>query len=171
MAENIEIKARAGDFNRQKTIAETLSKLPGEQIWQEDTFFKISKGRLKLRIFDSGSGELIYYMRADSSGPKVSNYEISVINEPESLKNILTSSLGIRGIIKKQRTLYKIGFTRIHFDQVMDLGNFIELEYVLQDNTGNNEALQTIRNLMEKLEIQDNHLINTAYIDMVPKYQ
>ena len=171
MAENIEIKARAGDFNRQKTIAETLSKLPGEQIWQEDTFFKISKGRLKLRIFDSGSGELIYYMRADSSGPKVSNYEISVINEPESLKNILTSSLGIHGIIKKQRTLYKIGFTRIHFDQVMDLGNFIELEYVLQDNTGNNEALQTIRNLMEKLEIQDNHLINTAYIDMVPKYQ
>ena len=171
MAENIEIKARAGDFNRQKTIAETLSKLPGEQIWQEDTFFKISKGRLKLRIFDSGSGELIYYMRADSSGPKVSNYEICMINEPESLKNILTSSLGIRGIIKKQRTLYKIGFTRIHFDQVMDLGNFIELEYVLQDNTGNNEALQTIRNLMEKLEIQDNHLINNAYIDMVPKYQ
>ena len=171
MAENIEIKAWAGNFNRQKTIAETLCMHPGEQIWQEDTFFKISKGRLKLRIFDSGSGELIYYMRADSSGPKVSNYEISVINEPESLKNILTSSLGIRGIIKKQRTLYKIGFTRIHFDQVMDLGNFIELEYVLQDNTGNNEALQTIRNLMEKLEIQDNHLINTAYIDMVPKYQ
>ena len=171
MAANIEIKARASDFNRQKIIAEALSDIPAEQIWQEDIFFKISKGRLKLRIFNSGSGELIYYMRADSNGPKTSQYQISKTNEPETLRNILTSSLGVRGIIKKQRTLYKIGFTRIHFDQVKDLGNFIELEFVMQDNTSKNEALQTIRNLMEKLEIQDNHLINTAYIDMAPKYQ
>ena len=171
MAENIEIKAWAGDFNRQKIIAENLSDIPGEQIWQEDIFFKISKGRLKLRIFDSGSGELIYYMRADSSGPKVSQYQISATNEPESLRIILTSSLGVRGVIKKQRTLYKIDHTRIHFDKVKDLGNFIELEFVMHDNTSKNEALQTIQNLMEKLEIQDNHLINNAYIDMVPKYQ
>ncbi|MCK4630691.1 MAG: class IV adenylate cyclase, partial [Bacteroidales bacterium] len=155
------------NFNRQKMIAETLSNIPGEQIWQEDIFFKISKGRLKLRIFNSGSGELIYYIRADSSGPKVSQYQISVTNEPENLRSILASSLGVRGIIKKQRTLYKIGFTRIHFDQVNDLGNFIELEFVMQDNTSKNEALQTIKNLMLKLEIQDNHLINKAYIDMV----
>lgn len=167
MAKNIEIKAWAGDFNRQKIIAETLCKHPGEQIWQEDIFFNISKGRLKLRIFDSGSGELIYYIRSDSSGPKVSQYEISVTNEPESLKNIMTSSLGVRGVIKKQRTLYKIGLTHIHFDQVEGLGNFIELEFVMQDNISKNEALQTVENLMKKLEIQDNHLINTAYIDMV----
>ncbi len=171
MAENIEIKARASDFNRQKKITETLSGIPAEQIWQEDIFFKISKGRLKLRIFNSGSGELIYYMRADSNGPKVSQYEISVTNEPESLKNILTSSLGVRGVIKKQRTLYKIGFTRIHFDQVEGLGNFIELEFVMQDNTSKDEALQTVENLMKKLEIQDNHLINTAYIDLVSDNQ
>ncbi|NQU81312.1 MAG: class IV adenylate cyclase [Bacteroidetes bacterium] len=171
MAKNIEIKAWAGDFNRQKIITETLCKHPGEQIWQEDIFFNISKGRLKLRIFDSGSGELIYYIRADSSGPKVSQYEISVTNEPESLKNILTSSLGVRGVIKKQRTLYKIGLTRIHFDQVEGLGNFIELEFVMQKNTSKKEALQTVENLMKKLEIQDNQLINTAYIDMIPKYQ
>ncbi len=171
MAANIEIKARASNFNRQKMIAETLSDIPGEQIWQEDIFFKISKGRLKLRIFDSGSGELIYYIRADSSGPKVSQYQIFVTNEPESLRNVLASSLGVRGIIKKQRTLYKIGHTRIHFDQVNDLGNFIELEFVMQDNTSKNEALQTIKNLMEKLEIQDNHLIDTAYIEMVSDNQ
>ena len=171
MAVNIEIKARASDFNRQKMIAETLSDIPAEQIWQENIFFRISKGRLKLRIFNSGSGELIYYKRADSSGPKVSQYEISVINEPENLKSILTHSLGVRGVIKKQRTLYKIGLTRIHFDQVEGLGNFIELEFVMQDNISKNEALQTVENLMKKLEIQDNQLINTAYIDMIPKYQ
>ena len=167
MAENIEIKAWAGDFNRQKKIAETLSDIPGEQIWQEDIFFKISKGRLKLRIFDSGSGELIYYMRTDSSGPNISQYQISKTNDPESLKNILTSSLGIRGIIKKQRILYKAGQTRIHLDQVEDLGNFIELEFVMQENTSKNEALQTIKKLMGKLEIQDKHLINMPYIDMI----
>ncbi|MCK4701421.1 MAG: class IV adenylate cyclase [Bacteroidales bacterium] len=171
MAVNIEIKARASDFNRQKMIAETLSKLPGERIWQEDIFFKVSKGRLKLRIFDSGSGELIYYLRADSNGPKVSQYQISKINDPDNLRNVLASSLGIRGIIKKQRILYKVGQTRIHLDQVEDLGNFIELEFVMQDNISKHKAIQTIKKLMEKLEIQDNLLINTAYIDMVPEYQ
>ena len=64
-----------------------------------------------------------------------------------------------------------VGHTRIHFDQVKDLGNFIELEFVMQDNTSKNEALQTVQTLMEKLEIQDNHLIDTAYIDMVPDYK
>jgi len=41
----------------------------------------------------------------------------------------------------------------------------------MQDNTSKNEALQTVRNLMEKLEIQDKHLINKAYIDMIPDYK
>ena len=171
MAENIEIKARADDFHRQKIIVENLCELPGEEILHEDVFFKISEGRLKLRIFNNGSGELIYYMRADSNGPKTSHYQIFKTNDPAGLRSILSLSMGVRGVVKKQRILYKIGFTRIHFDQVRDLGNFIELEFVMQDNTSKNEALQTVRNLMEKLEIQDNHLINTAYIDMIPKYQ
>ena len=171
MAVNIEIKARASDFNRQKMIAESLSNLPGEQIWQEDIFFNISKGRLKLRIFNNGTADLIYYVRADSKGPKTSHYQISKTNDPVGLRNILSSSLGVRGVIKKQRTLYKTGFTRIHFDQVMELGNFIELEFVMQDNISKHEASQTVENMMEKLEIQDKHLINKAYIDMVSDYK
>ena len=50
------------------------------------------------------------------------------------------------------------------------MANNIELEFVMQDNICKNEALQTVENLMEKLEIQDNHLVNTAYIDMIPDY-
>ena len=53
----------------------------------------------------------------------------------------------------------------------MELGNFIELEFVMQDNISKHEALQTVENLMEKLEIQDKHLINKAYIDMVSDYK
>jgi hypothetical protein len=41
---------------------------------QEDTFFTVPHGRLKLRKFSSKSAELIYYEREDGPGPKESRY-------------------------------------------------------------------------------------------------
>ncbi len=169
MDSNIEIKARAKDFGRQRKLAEALSDVSGEQFWQEDIFFDIPKGRLKLRVFRDRSGELIYYERADSSGPKVSHYEVSKTNEPDSLRHVLTLSLGVRGVIRKQRTLYKSGHTRIHFDEVEGLGDFIELEYVMQSTASEEEAFNAVKNLMGRLEIRENDLIDRAYIDLIQK--
>ena len=44
------------------------------------------------------------------------------------LQCILGESLGVRGTVKKQRTLYMVGQTRVHVDQVEGLGEFMELE-------------------------------------------
>jgi len=37
-------------------------------------------------------------------------------------------ALGIKGVLRKRRTLYMIGQTRVHLDQVEGLGDFMELE-------------------------------------------
>ena len=42
-------------------------------IAQDDTFFHCASGRLKLRVFDDGSGELIAYERSATAGPKPSH--------------------------------------------------------------------------------------------------
>ncbi len=69
MAQNVEIKARSVDFAGQMEIARSLSGVEPEVIHQEDTFFNVSTGRLKLRVFSPDSGELIYYLRPDRMGP------------------------------------------------------------------------------------------------------
>ena len=40
----------------------------------------------------------------------------------------LKKALGIKGVVKKNRTLYMVGQTRVHVDQVEGLGDFMELE-------------------------------------------
>ena len=45
----------------------------------------------------------------------------------------LTRSLGVRGVVVKERTLYLWRHTRIHFDEVEGLGSFLELETVARD--------------------------------------
>ena len=44
------------------------------------------------------------------------------------MQDTLSKALGIKGIVKKTRTLYMVGQTRVHVDQVEGLGNFMELE-------------------------------------------
>jgi len=132
MARNIEIKARVSDPAALRRRAAALSDTPAELIAQEDTFFHVPQGRLKLRVISPDHGQLIYYQRPDAAGPKQSDYHISITNEPQTLKDILTRSLGVRGVVNKQRWLYLVGPTRIHLDQVEGLGSFMELEVVLQ---------------------------------------
>ena len=77
MARNIEIKAHARNFKEQSHIAEKLGDGLPKIILQEDTFFNVPVGRLKLRVFEDGTGELIQYERENSRGPSESNYLLS----------------------------------------------------------------------------------------------
>jgi predicted adenylyl cyclase CyaB len=138
-----------------------------EVIWQEDTFFKVPRGRLKLRRVSDRHGELIYYERPDVSGPKKCKYLISTIREPELVGKLLEQALGVVGIIRKQRTVYLVGQTRLHFDEVEGLGRFIELEVVLRPEQGAADGEKIARRLMEQLSIGENDLVEGAYVDLI----
>jgi predicted adenylyl cyclase CyaB len=167
MNTNIEIKAKARDFLRQKDLARKIAGSPETLICQDDTFFEVPQGRLKLRIFSPTHGELIYYQRDDIESPKQSNYCISQTSNPYTLKDTLALALPVRGSVRKKRHLFLVGQTRIHFDEVESLGNFIELEVVMKDNQPTDEGLQITNDLMKKLEIQKEDLIKHAYIDLL----
>ena len=167
MARNIEIKARVPDPADLRRRAAALSDTPGELIPQEDTFFHVPQGRLKLRVITPDHGQLIYYQRPDATGPKQSDYHITVTAEPQTLKNVLTHSLGVRGVVFKQRWLYLVGPTRIHLDQVEGLGSFMELEVLLQADQSPAEGQAIAADLMTQLGIQEQHLIEGAYIDLL----
>src|SRR4051812_35183815 len=89
MARNIEIKARVSDMAALRKRVEALADSGPDFIAQDDTFFACANGRLKLRVFADGSGELIAYERADTTEPKTSDYMIAPVADPDRLRDTL----------------------------------------------------------------------------------
>ncbi|MEW5829452.1 MAG: class IV adenylate cyclase [Chloroflexota bacterium] len=167
MPVNIEIKARVADIEALKQRAESVSDTPVETIPQEDIFFRTEKGRLKLRIISPEEGWLIYYERPDQDGPKRSDYHFSRTLEPDALKKVLTDALGLRGVVRKTRRLYLAGQTRIHVDEVEGLGHFMELEVVLRDGQTDAEGRAIAEDLMRRLGVREENLLEGAYMDLL----
>jgi predicted adenylyl cyclase CyaB len=169
MPTNIEIKARVRDMAELRRRAQSLSDKPVQVIPQEDTFFPTPKGRLKLRQLRPDFAQLVYYERPDQDGPKRSNYYIHETHDPEGLKIALRMALGVRGVVRKTRHLYLAGQTRIHLDEVEGLGQFMELEVVLCDGQTEAEGQAIAGDLMTRLGIQKDDLLEGAYMDLLEK--
>jgi len=165
MAMNIEIKARVKDV---RVMQERIEEITGKRstiLRQEDTFFHVPNGRLKLRMENDREGQLIYYYRPDMAGPKESDYEIVKVADAEGLQKVLSAALGVRGIVKKKRKLYKTGTTRIHLDHVAGLGYFLELEVVQTKRRVKQDPETLAEELVRKLGILQEDLVEGAYID------
>jgi len=167
MPANIEIKAYARDFEAMRRRAEALSDKPVEVIPQEDVFFHTPQGRLKLRILSADQGQLIYYTRPDQEGPKRSDYHISVSSDPGNLKHVLELAYGIRGVVRKTRYLYLVDQTRVHLDDVENLGQFMELEVVLREGQSDAEGQAIAEGLMASLGVERSDLLESAYMDLL----
>lgn len=167
MPRNIEIKARVDDIEALKISAAAIADGGPTEIEQDDTFFRCDAGRLKLRVFADGTGELIFYRRANSHGPKESSYWLSPTTSPGSLRQALTLAYGELGRVRKRRTLYLAGRTRIHLDRVDQLGDFLELEVVLRIDEPADAGVREANTLMQRLSIRRDQLIESAYIDLL----
>jgi predicted adenylyl cyclase CyaB len=167
MARNIEIKARVADPVALRERAATLADEGPIEIAQDDTFFKCPAGRLKLRAFSNSHAELIFYRRSDEQGPKESFYIRTPTAEPDTLRQALTLAYGEVGRVRKQRTLFLVGRTRIHLDKVEGLGDFMELEVVLRDGESAEGGVREADELMKRLDIAPSQLIDRAYVDLL----
>ena len=167
MPTNIEIKARVRDRKDLEARISQLAPLPAKDIEQEDTFFRRTNGRLKLRIIDGARGELIHYFRNDEQGPKSSRYTIVPVPNPTRLRAVLGDAYGIRAVVLKKRHIYVIGNTRIHFDAVEGLGEFLELEVVLREGESEAEGTAVAQRWMKVCGIADKDLVQGAYVDLL----
>lgn len=167
MARNIEIKARVADLAALRARAVALVGCEPELIEQDDSFFAVPHGRLKLRQFVDGSAELIHYHRADTVDAKASDYVRVAAPDAEGLRLALTRALGSLGRVRKQRWLLLHGATRIHLDRVEGLGDFMELEVVLRDGQSDADGVATAEALMHALELAEAPRMAGAYLDLL----
>jgi adenylate cyclase class IV len=164
---NVEVKARIDSVEALLPIARALADGPPERIEQDDTFFACSYGRLKLRDFGDGRGELIHYERPDRDGPKLSDYVRAPTADPAPLREALTRAHGVAGRVRKTRLLLMAGQTRIHLDRVQGLGDFIELEVVLRDGQDASEGEAIAERLLARLGVEPSQRVAGAYVDLL----
>jgi len=167
MARNIEIKARIASVEALAPRVAALAQQGPIPILQDDTFFRCANGRLKLRSFSDTDGELIFYRRADQAGPKESFYVRSPTADPASLREALTLAHGQAGRVRKHRTLYLVGRTRVHLDRVEGLGDFLELEVVLAHDEPAQAGVAEAHALMARLDVSPQQLVEGAYVDLL----
>jgi predicted adenylyl cyclase CyaB len=163
---NIEIKAPAPD---PVLLEERLLALPAPLRWtrrQRDVFFSVPAGYLKLRIPSEGPGELIAYEREAGSGPRPSDYDITPVADPVGMEQILSRSLGVRGEVSKERRLFLWRHTRIHLDEVEELGAFVELEGVARE-IPLAEAKSEVDQVITALDLDPATFLDRPYLEML----
>ncbi len=167
MSRNVEVKARIASVESfSRTVAAIADGGP-TGIVQDDTFFACEAGRLKLRALSDDDGELIFYRRADQREPKESFYVRAPTSTPDRLRDVLSLAYGRAGRVRKHRTLYTIGRTRVHLDRVDDLGDFLELEVVLADDEPTDAGVAEAHRLMRRLGVDASDLVDRSYVDLL----
>ncbi len=171
MPRNIEVKARISNVQELLPRALHIAGGVAERIEQDDTFFVVPHGRLKLRQFEDGSAELIHYQRADSAAAKASDYVRTPVPDGTALREALARGCGVLGRVQKTRLLVLVsqhGFhTRIHLDQVQGLGDYMELEVVLVDGQTDADGAAHAESLMQQLGLHDAPRESGAYLDLL----
>lgn len=169
MPRNIEIKARIESVEKLKQMTASITSGDPVEILQDDTFFQCDAGRLKLRAFVDGTGVLIFYRRADEKGPKESFYQTAPTNAPDALRDTLSLAYGQAGRVRKHRTVFTLGRTRIHLDSVDGMGDYLELEVVMADDEASEAGEQEAYEVMARLGVQKSQLVETAYVDLLAR--
>ena len=172
MPRNIEIKASIDSIEALLPRARALADGEPVTIAQDDSFFTVPQGRLKLRQFADGSAELIHYHRADSADSadtKASDYVRVPVPDPAALREALARACGLLGRVQKERLLLLAGNTRIHLDRVTGLGDFMELEVVLHAGQSDADGAATAEALMDALGLADANRLAGSYLDLMQR--
>lgn len=162
---NIELKARLRDRSAAMRVCDELGAALQGDLWQRDTCFPVPEGRFKMREVEPGEDYLVFYRRADRAGARGCDYTIEPVNR--SLRAVLCEALGTLAVVEKVRTLYLWHNVRIHLDRVVDLGDFIEFEAVLDDAHDDADGFAKLAHLKEAFGIFEDDIEAGSYLDLV----
>lgn len=160
------MKARDPDPDRSLAACEAIGAEERGVLAQRDTYFRVARGRLKLRE-EGAAAQLIAYERPDQAAQRESSYRIVAVERPAELKDALAAALGVTVTVVKERRLFVWQGVRIHLDQVRGLGAFIELEAVIGEGALDpGSAGRRVAELRRIFEIADDRLVATSYSDL-----
>ena len=163
LRKNIELKVRCSDLERCRTIAQELGAGDSGSEHQKDTYFRVSRGRLKVREIQGQGTVLIWYDRADNPEARMSRYLLVPVIDSEPLITALSLAVGVQQVIEKERRIFLYRNVRIHLDKVSGLGGFLEFEAVLAPGESEASGYEQLDWLCHQFKISDNDFISDSY--------
>ncbi len=164
MPRNLELKCRIASRAIACECARALGALPQGVLIQEDTYFVIHHGRMKLREHHPGAAELIVYERPNQKGDRWSDYQKIDVTASPGLKEALAQALGVACVVRKKRHLFLASQARIHIDEVEGLGTFLEFEVTNEDPV---IAERTMAELRKAFGLGGEEGIGCSYADLM----
>uniref|UniRef100_A0A1I7Y5I1 CYTH domain-containing protein n=1 Tax=Steinernema glaseri TaxID=37863 RepID=A0A1I7Y5I1_9BILA len=165
---SITMKARVDNLEAMSAAIFSLTDSQGESAAQEDIYFTVTNGHLKLRINHPSKhyGTLIHYKNNYRSGININEARVTTLDDVEPIKKTLSTALGVLGLIEKERRVYVKDNIRINLDEVDKLGLFVYIEVFTnaQDVTA---PMKSVMEIQKQLGIKDRDVIAKSYIDML----
>ena len=165
---NLEIKVVASNIEEIKNKAIKIGVSNNGVLQQTDTYLLVGKKRLKLRE-ETDRNHLVFYVRENTNDSKFSKYYI--VNIPKYLspiiKKILSAIFGVKVIVNKKRELLIYKNTRIHLDEVVGLGNFVELETVCKSYSEEDKYIEEFNEVKNKLFLNKYESVAGSYSDLL----
>ena len=163
---NLEIKAVAEDLAGARARLRALNGANlHAKLRQTDWYFRVPKGRLKLRVLGGKrDGELIAYARPSRNAARTSEFQRMPVADAAGTKRLLDRMLGPRACVRKRREVWLYENARIHLDTVEGLGRFLEIEVVVTG--GMPQARALMRQLREVLGVRVKDLCAGSYAEM-----
>jgi adenylate cyclase, class 2 len=161
----IELKARCADHARIREILQSKNARFVGTDHQVDTYFRVPSGRLKLREGNI-ENSLIFYSRPNQAGPKQSDVTMSAVSANSDLREVLAKALGVLVTVDKQREIYFVDNVKVHLDEVVGFGQFIEVE--VMGNSAEAEALRKqCESFQREFAVSENDLVQVSYSDLL----
>ncbi len=168
MPRNLELKCRIASRAIACECARALGAQPHGVLAQEDTYFMVPRGRMKLREHGSGAAELIVYERPNQKGDRWSDYQKIEVTACAGLKKAFSQALGVACVVRKERHLFLVSDARIHIDEVEGLGTFLEFEVTNEDPA---IAERTMVLLRTAFGLEEEEGIGCSYADLAANNQ
>ena len=160
MGKNLELKTKVNSHDEFIRILIKVRAIDKGVLNQKDIYYKINNGLLKLRI-QNGEFYLIKYLRDENTLTRWSNYEILQIKS-KNAEDFLKSLFDIETVVEKERVFFLYKHTRIHLDKVKALGNFLELETVI-DGISDQQGEEEFAEVVSLLKLDLNQQLKTSY--------
>ncbi len=165
MPQNLELKATIASIREMTRIAQELRAKDQGVLRQKDIYYRVPRGRLKLRMIGNSASELIYYLRPNKRKRRFSHYSILPISNARLADAFFAAALGRKTIVEKKRRLFLYKNARIHIDSVKSLGDFLEFEVLVRH--GKRQARILLNFLCLRFGIQQSSLVPVSYSDLL----